>query len=122
MGRRHAQNILRLVPRANLLCACSPAKPDLVWAAKHLKPYGVQVFTTFEEMIETPGLEAVIIASATEFHMQQTVAALDRGIHVLCEKPVCTSESEVRFPRDIYFSKSDFVIADDACRTSGGKT
>ncbi|KIX10434.1 uncharacterized protein Z518_01516 [Rhinocladiella mackenziei CBS 650.93] len=95
MGRRHAMNILRLVPRANLLCACSPAEADLVWADEHLVPYRVQVYPTFEEMIETPGLEAVIIASATELHLKHTTAALDRGIHVLCEKPICTSISEL---------------------------
>lgn len=95
MGRRHALNVLRMVPRANLLCACSPAKADLEWADEHLRPYGVRICATFEEMIQTPGLGAVIIASSTEFHMEQTVAAMDMGIHVLCEKPVCTSESEV---------------------------
>lgn len=96
MGQRHAINIQRLVPRANLLCACSPAEVDLVWARDHLIPHGVKVFSSFEEMIETPGLEAVIVASSTELHMQHTLAALDRGIHVLCEKPVCRSISEVR--------------------------
>ena len=96
MGRRHAINILRLVPRANLLCACSPAKDDLVWAEEHLEPYGVRVFSTFEEMVTISGLDAVIIASASELHMQHTLAAMDRGIHVLCEKPVCTTEAEVQ--------------------------
>ncbi|KAH6995675.1 NAD-binding Rossmann fold oxidoreductase family protein [Ilyonectria sp. MPI-CAGE-AT-0026] len=95
MGQRHAINIQRLVPRANLLCACSPAEVDLVWAREHLIPHGVEVFSSFEEMIETPGLEAVIVASSTELHMQHTLAALDRGIHVLCEKPVCRSISEL---------------------------
>lgn len=96
MGRRHAINILHSTPRATLLCACSPAEPDLVWAAAELEPHGVTVVPTFEEMIETPGLEAVIIASATPLHKEQTVAALEKGVHVLCEKPVCTSLGEVR--------------------------
>lgn len=95
MGQRHALNMLRSVPRARLLCACSPAKPDLVWAEENLIPYGVKVYPTFEEMIETPGLEAVIVSSTTDLHMAHTVAALDRGIHVLCEKPVCTSLDQV---------------------------
>ncbi|OAP62427.1 hypothetical protein AYL99_04630 [Fonsecaea erecta] len=96
MGRRHAMNILWRVPRAKLLCACSPAQPDLIWAEEHLVPHGVQVYPTFEEMIQTPGLDAVIIASATELHLEHTTASLDRGIHVLCEKPVCTSVAELR--------------------------
>lgn len=95
MGRRHAINILHEVPRATLLCACSPAEADLVWADEHLVPHGVHVVPTFEEMIETPGLEAVIIASATHLHTSQTTAALERGLHVLCEKPVCQTLDEV---------------------------
>uniref|UniRef100_A0A0B7KQD0 Gfo/Idh/MocA-like oxidoreductase N-terminal domain-containing protein n=2 Tax=Bionectria ochroleuca TaxID=29856 RepID=A0A0B7KQD0_BIOOC len=95
MGRRHAMNILHEVPRATLLCACSPAEPDLVWADEHLVPHGVHVVPTFEEMIETPGLEAIIIASATHLHTSQTTAALEKGLHVLCEKPVCQSLDEL---------------------------
>lgn len=95
MGQSHALNLLHKVPRANLLCACSPQDADLAWAEAHLVPYGVQVFRTFEEMMDASGLEAVIIASLTSLHMAHTTAALDRGIHVLCEKPVCTSIDEV---------------------------
>ena len=95
IGQPHALNILHKVPRARLLCACSPKDSDIVWADEHLVPYGVRVCRTFEEMIETPQLDAVIIASATTLHMAHTLAALDRGIHVLCEKPVCTSVDEV---------------------------
>lgn len=98
MGRRHAINILHQVPRANLLCACSPAEADLVWGIQELEPHGVRVVPTFEEMIETPGLEAVIISSATYLHYEQTIAALDRKIHVLCEKPICKTIGEVSNP------------------------
>ncbi|CAM1503518.1 Fc.00g011090.m01.CDS01 [Cosmosporella sp. VM-42] len=91
MRQRHALNILYKVPRANLLCACSLAESDLCWAAEHLTPGGVNVFATFEEMIETLDLEAVVVSSATSLHLEHTTAALDKGIHVLCEKPICTS-------------------------------
>ncbi|KAK7393991.1 hypothetical protein QQX98_013226 [Neonectria punicea] len=96
MGHCHALNFLRLVPRANILCACSPVQEELNWADENLVPYGVKVFSTFEEMIEMPGLEAVIICSATPLHVPHTIAALDRGIQVLCEKPISKSVSEMR--------------------------
>jgi myo-inositol 2-dehydrogenase/D-chiro-inositol 1-dehydrogenase len=47
-------------------------------------------------MIETPGLDAVIIASATFLHTTQTATALRKGLYVLCEKPVCKTLEEVR--------------------------
>lgn len=98
MGQRHALNILHLIPRANLLCVCSPAKADLEWADQHLKPYGVKIYPTFEEMIETPGLEAVVISSATALHATHSIESLERGIHVLCEKPITTDLDEVGVP------------------------
>ena len=98
VGQSHALNILHKVPRAHLLCVCSPKDSDLAWADEHLVTNGVQVYRTFEELIETPQLDAVIIASLTSLHTEHTTAALDRGIHVLCEKPVCTSVDEASAP------------------------
>lgn len=95
MGQRHTINLLHNTRRANLICACSPAKSDLEWADEHLIPYGVSVVPTFEEMVETPGLQAVVIASATHLHPEHTLACLRRGIHVLCEKPIATSTDQV---------------------------
>ena len=117
MGRRHAINVLRLVPRANLLCACSPTEADLVWAAEHIVPHRVQVFDSFEKMIQMPGLDAVVIASATEYHMEHTLAAMDRGIHVLCEKPICATEGEVSLLRgtDLRLYTDLWVAADISC-------
>ena len=96
MGQRHAINLLRSTPRARLICACSPAESDLKWADENLVPFGVKVVRTFEEMIEVPGLEAVVIASATGLHYRHTLESMKRGIHVLCEKPVAPSLDEVR--------------------------
>lgn len=95
MGRRHALNLLQTLPCARLLCACSPAKADLDWAKEFLEPHRVQVFSTFEAMIQVTGLEAVIVSSATALHSEHTLKSLNRGIHVLCEKPITTSISEV---------------------------
>jgi myo-inositol 2-dehydrogenase/D-chiro-inositol 1-dehydrogenase len=96
MGQQHALNILRSVPRARLVCACSPAKADLDWAEINLIPHGVAVFHTFEEMIQFPNLDAVVIASLTELHYQHAKTSLERGIHVLCEKPVSQTVEQVQ--------------------------
>lgn len=96
MGQVHALNILRLVPRARLVCACSPAKADLEWAEKELVPHGIAVFSAFDEMIEFPGLDAVVIASITELHYQHTKEALKRRIHVLCEKPISQTVDQLQ--------------------------
>src|SRR5262249_47175617 len=43
-----------------------------------------------EELVNYPGLDAVIVSSPHTLHYQHARLALDRGLHVLCEKPMCT--------------------------------
>jgi len=52
--------------------------------------YGVANYTTdFETAINTPGVDAVIIASPTQLHADQGVAAMRAGKHVMIEIPMC---------------------------------
>jgi len=39
-------------------------------------------------MLDSVELDAVIVASSNDSHYELTMAALDRGLHVLCEKPL----------------------------------
>jgi myo-inositol 2-dehydrogenase / D-chiro-inositol 1-dehydrogenase len=98
IGRRHALNLLHLIPHARLVCACSPAEADLAWAEHELAPSGgVTTYASFDDMLLHPNLQAVVVASLTTLHYAHTMAALKKGLHVLCEKPVCGSEDEVWF-------------------------
>jgi predicted dehydrogenase len=42
----------------------------------------------FDELLSVPGLEAVHVATPVVTHVQFAVAAAERGLHVLCEKPL----------------------------------
>lgn len=47
-----------------------------------------QVFTDYQAMIEQAGIDALIVALPDDLHYPVTMAALDAGLHVLCEKPL----------------------------------
>lgn len=47
-----------------------------------------QTFKLYEELLAMPGLEAVIISTPTQWHALPFIAALKRGLHVYCEKPL----------------------------------
>jgi predicted dehydrogenase len=55
---------------------------------------GLKVFTDYEEMLDTVELDAVLIATPTRFHASMVHAALERGLHVFCEKPLCLTSAE----------------------------
>lgn len=49
-----------------------------------------------EELVAQPGLDAVIVTSPHTLHYPHARLALERGLHVLCEKPMCIHGQEAR--------------------------
>ncbi|MDX6264348.1 MAG: hypothetical protein QOH84_6036 [Kribbellaceae bacterium] len=52
------------------------------------------LYENWEDLIATDGLDAVSVATPTQLHHPITIAALDRGLHVLCEKPLARTVAE----------------------------
>ncbi len=50
----------------------------------------------FDELLSVPGLEAVHVATPVVKHLPFAVAAAERGLHVLCEKPLGDSLADAR--------------------------
>ncbi len=57
---------------------------------------GFGVEENFERFLETPGLEAVILCSPHQAHVDQIVAAAKQGLHVFCEKPLSLTLEDAR--------------------------
>src|SRR5690606_21258946 len=58
--------------------------------------YGVDsVYTDLAEMFSSGDIEAVYIASPNSLHAEQSILAMEHGIHVLCEKPTVTTVEEM---------------------------
>ena len=78
---------------ATLYAICDVA-PDLLarMACTH-EP--ATTYTSYDEMLADPLLEAVIIATADVFHVPFALQAIHAGKHVLCEKPLGVSVEEV---------------------------
>jgi predicted dehydrogenase len=55
-----------------------------------------QTFKLYEDLLKTPGLEAVIIASPPHWHALQFIAAVGKGFDVYCEKPLAYDIREGR--------------------------
>src|SRR4051812_16750725 len=47
----------------------------------------------FDKLIALPGLQAVIIATPTTTHDWMSRKAIERGLHVFCEKPLTLSSA-----------------------------
>jgi predicted dehydrogenase/nucleoside-diphosphate-sugar epimerase len=62
-------------------------------ARRYAEKYRAPVFSSLEELMESSRPDVVHILTPPQFHYDQALAALDRGIHVLLEKP-CTLRSQ----------------------------
>ncbi len=78
-------------------------EPVAVWSRRSeraqelAKEFGVELGTSdYEELLSSPGLEAVHVATPVVTHPQFAVAAAQRGLHVLCEKPLADNMEEAR--------------------------
>jgi myo-inositol 2-dehydrogenase / D-chiro-inositol 1-dehydrogenase len=94
MGRRHAENLARHVPGAELVAVCSPIVDELDWAGREL---GVtRRYADYGAMLESGGIDAVALVTPTTMHAQQIVEALHAGKHVFSEKPLSLDLGECR--------------------------
>ena len=86
--------ILAHYKRAALTAICGRNREQ---ADEMAAKYGVpQVFTDHREMIEKGGLDAVVVSTPDDTHYDMVMAALDAGLHVICEKPVALNADRAR--------------------------
>lgn len=73
--------------------ALAALEPDLLAAAaaEYQVPHA---FARWEELLELDGLDAVSVAVPTFLHAPIAIAALERGLHVLSEKPLARNAAE----------------------------
>jgi predicted dehydrogenase len=73
-------------PRVRFIAACARTLESAKARASEFKI--PTAFDDYRKMYDTAKLEAVIIAAPPAVHADAAIAALERGIHVLCEKPM----------------------------------
>jgi scyllo-inositol 2-dehydrogenase (NAD+) len=92
MGRRHAENLRRLVPQAQLVAVADVSAERARRTAQELEVENS--YSSLEAMLECKGLDAVVIATPDKFHASAVKTAAAAGKDILCEKPIALSLSE----------------------------
>ncbi|MEE8443574.1 MAG: Gfo/Idh/MocA family oxidoreductase [Dehalococcoidia bacterium] len=77
-----------------VVALCSRRRERVEKAARDLGIPGV--YTDYRRMLEEADLDAVSIATPPVSHYEMTMAALDAGKHVMCEKPFAMDEGQAR--------------------------
>ncbi len=91
MGKPHIQAIIAN-DNANLYGVCDINTTLLNSIAEEFKPE--KAAEDWHEFINDPAIDAVIVATPDQLHLEMTSAFLKAGKHVLCEKPMALTMEE----------------------------
>ena len=75
------------------LCDTVPSQAQRIIERFHLR--GVSVYQDFQTLLDCEKPDAVHICTPHYLHAPMAIAALERNIHVLCEKPLCISLAQL---------------------------
>lgn len=96
IGQVHAANLARH-PGVEFAWV---ADPFLAAAQRVADTYGVRPTEDAKELLEDPDLDAILICTPTPTHVDLITAGVNRGLAVLCEKPVDLDLARARECRD----------------------
>lgn len=98
MGKRHAENLRRLVPEAHLVAVADVAAERAHQVAAELEIE--HSFGSLDDMLARKDIQAIVIATPDKFHAQGIRAAARAGKDILCEKPLATDLADAQAALD----------------------
>lgn len=93
IGRVHARRLAE-EGSGSIGVLCDPLISNAEGIRREFFPEA-RITTQPEEVFSTSGLQGVIVASPTDQHVEPVEMALDRGLAVLCEKPLAESREKI---------------------------
>ena len=86
IGKLHIEHLAQSIPEAELIAICSLDPADIESLAKQFDiPKTTMDYTA---LLADPRINAVLVASSTDTHVEMSQAAAKAGKHVFCEKPI----------------------------------
>ena len=83
MGLSH-QSMVNVHPQLQLVSVCDASGYVLDVLSKYT---GVKTYTDYKKMLAEEQLDCVFVATPSRYHAEIVAAALERNLHVFCEKP-----------------------------------
>jgi len=94
MGRLYLEIAARYIGRDRLrifVTCAHPAKAESI-----AREYGVEWFPSFEHMVRSPDVDAIVVATPSHLHAEMIARAAEEGKHVFVEKPIDVDPQRAR--------------------------
>ena len=93
MGREHIRNLLA-IDNCRVVAISDSHAPSRASASELIRD--AQQFSHYQEMLSTQDLDVIVIATPNHTHLSILEDVLDTGLHVLVEKPLCTTVNDCK--------------------------
>lgn len=87
---------LQKIKNARMVAFCDVIRERAEKAAKEFGDQGVKVYTDYRELLEDKTIDAVHVCTPNKAHSFISIAAMEAGKHVLCEKPIARNVEEAK--------------------------
>ncbi|MCW4020651.1 MAG: Gfo/Idh/MocA family oxidoreductase [Candidatus Bathyarchaeota archaeon] len=91
-GQAHVP-AFRKIPGSELVVLGARTERRVV---KLSKKYNVKYCLDYEQILDDPKVDAVVLAVPTPFHYDASMKAMEKGKHVLCEMPLAPTIAQVK--------------------------
>lgn len=93
---KHAPTLAKMPDTVEIVAFCDIIPERAVSGAEKFGVKGAKVYTDYQQMLDAGGLDVVHICTPNKQHCEMTVAALEAGCHVMCEKPMAKTSADAR--------------------------
>lgn len=95
---------------------CAVADPDRAAADALAQRLGVASVAGWQELLEDPAVDALVVATPPATHAEITRAALEAGKHVFCEKPLAMTSAEAYDLAELADKQERVLLVDHVLR------
>lgn len=113
MGLSHMKGVMNN-ENANLIAVCDTDENAL---AEAKEKYDIPVAVTdYRQLVNLKDVDAVIIVTPDQLHLEMTAAFLRAGKHVLCEKPMALNTQECEEMMRVQQETGNMLMIGQVCR------
>ena len=92
------------------VCALLSTPRSLDTAKKLGEEYGIETVTASFETFSKSGIDTVYVGVPNYMHFSYCKDCMELGLHVICEKPLCSNDREVRALAELAEEKEVFLF------------
>lgn len=96
IARYHARAVRDCGCLCKITAVCDTDEVKMKKYAADMKLFDVQMYTDYKKLVDESGVDLISVCTSNNAHKEISVYIAEKGIHLLCEKPLGLNADEVR--------------------------